>query len=104
MAVLSMVTVRVKLGRTEEFLGLARELREIEGRVGTNLRSMRLFEALVGGPEPGLLALLFEYDDLAAWGATVDAERRDQAFNAQVGTADDPAESTGQTLFVEIPF
>jgi hypothetical protein len=103
MAVLSMITIRVKPGRTEEFLGLVRELGEIEARVGANLRSMRLFESLVGGAEPGQLALLFEYDDLASWGATVDAERKDESFNAQVGSADDPAETVGQTLFVEIP-
>jgi hypothetical protein len=104
MAVLSFVTLKVKPGRMSDLMAGVKELQSIEQRLGKNLRSMRLFEAQVGGSDTGLMALAFEYDDLASWGATVDAERQDRAFQAQMGTPDDPAELVGQTLFVEIPF
>ena len=102
MAVLSIVTVRVKPGRMADFVAGMKELREIENRLGSNLRSMRLFEARVGGPEPGLVSVVFEYDDLASWGATVDAELRDRAFQTLTGSsADDADELVNQTLYVE---
>lgn len=104
MAVLSMVTVRVKPGRMADFVTGVKELKEIEDRVGSNLRSMRLFEARVGGSQPGLVSIVFEYDDLASWGATVDAELRDRAFQALTGpTPDDPDELVDQILYVEVP-
>ncbi len=104
MAVLSVVTVRVKPGRKADFVAGLKELKEIENRLGSNLRSMRLFEARVGGSQPGLMSVVFEYDDLASWGATVDAEPRDRAFQSLTGpSADDPDELLDQTLYVEEP-
>jgi hypothetical protein len=103
MAMLSMVTADIKPGRMEEFLTAAKELKAAEEQTATNLRTMRLFIAQVAGAETGRIALKFEYDDLASWGATVDAElAADPAFRAVAG-ADDPFERTAQTLFIEIP-
>lgn len=104
MAVLSVVTVRVKPGRMADFVAGMKELKEIEDRLGSNLRSMRLFEARVGRPQVGLVSIVFEYDDLASWGAAVDAELRDRAFLDLTGpSADDPDELINHTLYVEAP-
>jgi hypothetical protein len=50
------------------------------------------------------VSILFEYDDLASWGATVDAELKDRSFLDLTGAAgDDADELINQTLYVEIP-
>jgi hypothetical protein len=104
MAMLSVVAVQVKPGRMDEFVKTVRELKEIEDRKATNLRSMRMFTAQVGGSRSGRVSIVFEYDNLASWGATVDAELKDPAFLASASQPDDPAELVDQTLYVEIPF
>jgi len=49
---------------------------------------------------------VFEYEDLASWGATLDAELRDKEFIKSIDETrpDDPAELVDQSLYVEIPF
>jgi hypothetical protein len=101
MAMLSMVTFRAKPGRMSDIVNELKELKEIENRVGTNFRSMRLFEKRIGGPNSGELAIIFEYDDLASWGATLDAELRDKAF--QQMSAEEQDELVDQSLYIEIP-
>jgi hypothetical protein len=62
---------------------------------------MRLFEKRIGGPNSGELAIIFEYEDLASWGATLDAELRDKAF--QQMSAEEQDELVDQSLYIEIP-
>jgi hypothetical protein len=103
MAMLSVVTARIKPGRMDEFVNDVKELKKTEERVATNLRGMRLFVAQVSGRNTGLVSLMFEYADLASWGSTLDAElSEDPAFQAVAG-ADDAFEVLDQSLYVEIP-
>ena len=88
----------------EQFLKDVKELRKIEDQKGTNLRSMRLFVAQVGGQNTGQVSLVFEYDDLASWGATVDAEVASDPWFLAVPGPDDTFELIGQTLYLEIPY
>ena len=101
MAMLSMVTFRTKSGRMSEVVSELKALKEIETRVGTKFRGMRLFEKRIGGPNSGQLVVIFEYDDLESWGATLDAELRDQAF--QQMSAEEQDELVDQSLYIEIP-
>ena len=84
-----------------EMVAELKELTEIENRVGTNFRGMRFFEKRIGGPNSGELAIIFEYEDLASWGATLDAELRDKAF--QQMSAEEQDELVDQSLYIEIP-
>jgi hypothetical protein len=101
MAMLSVVTFRTKPGRMSEVVSELKALREIENRVATNFRGMRFFEKRIGGPNSEQLVIIFEYDDLASWGATLDAELRDEAFQKMI--SDDPDELIDHSLYVEIP-
>ena len=105
MAVLSVVTFHVSPGRMDDFLAAVRTLEEIEGRLAANLVSMRVFEAEVAGRGSGRVSLVFEYADLASWGATVDREREDAAYLALVGSdpEGDVATLVDRALYTEIP-
>ena len=106
MAVLSVVTFQVEPGRMDDFLAAVRTLQEIENRLAANLVSMRLFEAEVAGQGSGQVSLVFEYADLASWGATVDREREDAAYLALL--ASDPEGEVvtlvDRALYTEIDF
>ena len=104
MAVLSVVTFHVSPGRMDDFLALVRTLQEIENRLAANLVSMRVFEAEVAGRGSGRVSLVFEYADLASWGATVDREREDAAYLALAGSdpEGDVATLVDRALFTEI--
>ena len=81
-AVLSVVTFQIAPGRMEDFRAAVRTLQTIEERLAVNLTAMRLFEAEVAGDGSGQVSVVFEYADLASWGATVDRERQDAEYLA----------------------
>jgi phenylpyruvate tautomerase PptA (4-oxalocrotonate tautomerase family) len=105
MAVLSVVTFQVAPGRMEDFLAAVRTLQAIEERLAVNLTAMRLFEAEVAGDGSGQVSVVFEYADLASWGATVDRERQDAAYQDLVASAaqGDVATIVDRSLYSELP-
>ena len=106
MAILSVVTFAVAPGRMEDFLAAARRLQAIEQRLAVNLTTMRLFEAEVAGDGSGQVSLVFEYADLASWGATVDREQQDAEYLELVASAaqGDFATMVDRALYSEVSF
>jgi hypothetical protein len=105
-SVISVQTWDVKAGRREEFVGNVRELQAILRRLGVNFKSIRLYRAYVAGPGTGILELAIEYADLASWGATVDAEQNDPAWQALAATVSGPngaATQVSRSLSIEMP-
>jgi hypothetical protein len=105
MAVLSVVTFQVAPGRMEDFRAAVRTLQSIEERLAVNLTAMRLFEAEVAGDGSGQVSVVFEYADLASWGATVDRERQDAEYQEMVASAaqGDIATMVDRSLYSELP-
>jgi hypothetical protein len=106
MAVVSVMEIAVKPGRTDEFVAGAAELDAVLHRIGEGrFRGLRLFRSLVGGPYTGTIVAAFEYDDLASWGASNDREVQDGAWRAvaeRLGGPDGPATVGARELYEEI--
>jgi hypothetical protein len=105
-SVMSVQTWDVKPGRREEFVGIVRELKTILQRLGVNFKSIRLYRAYVAGPSTGIVELAIEYADLASWGATVDAEHNDPAWQTLAATVSGPdgaATQVSRSLSIEMP-
>lgn len=104
MAVFEIVTWEVKPGRMEESLAAAKDAIAISRRIDTGLVSIRAANMLVAGESSGKVVMIYEHTDLAAWGASVEAEEANSEFQAigkQFGT-DSPVSSFSRVILKEI--
>ncbi len=88
MSVRGVVTYEVPPEQTQDFLNLSKEAIGHIGRLGG--KNIKLFQALVAGPNTGQVVLTVDFDDLAAWGTfnqTFNADRDAQALVQKFSTA-----------------
>ena len=91
MAVATVTQWKVTPGKQQEVMANIARARLIHERLGVRVR---VWQALLAGPQAGTIAYVLEYDDLAAYARTVQQLQADsewQAFVSEVLQATEPS-------------
>ena len=104
MAVVSVGTFTVKPDRFEDELAELRKAKAVTEKCGA--KNYRVLAAMVAGQQTGSLALIFEADDFAAYGAVMDKFLNDPgglALLSSTNSTAGPVAGFQGTLWVDVP-
>ena len=104
MAVVGVSTFTVKPDRFEDELEEARKAKTLLEKIGA--KNFRLLAAMVAGEQTGSLAMIYEADDFAGWGALMDkflGDREGMALMAVINTTGGPVPGFQGAIWVDVP-
>ena len=104
MAVVSVATITLKPGGYAAFTELHKKSKAVLERCGA--KNVRLLGTLVAGEATASIAMTWEADNYASYGAVMDKFLTDEAGRAlvmDIGSADNPVASFQASLWTDIP-